>query len=116
MQLEVKSRSPEAWGPLAKCSDERFKQILENRRGATALMIKNEAKRVKKLKTYKVTFKKHFCSDEFLIEAENDYAVSEAARLYFKENESKIGFVAKARSPWASSYPGYDSIGYSKVR
>lgn len=114
--IEVANRSVEAWGPLAKCSDERFKQILENRRGTTTLMIKNEAKRVKKLKTYKVTFKKHFCSDEFLIEAENDYDISNEARKYFKENESKIGFVAKARSPWASSYPGYDSISYVKVK
>lgn len=114
--IEVANRSIESWGPLAKCSDERFKQILENRRGTTALMIKNEAKRVKKLKTYKVTFKKHFCSDQFEIQAESDYGVSEAARKYFKENESTIGFVAQARSPWASSYPGYDSISYVKVR
>lgn len=112
MLLEVKSRSPEAWGPLAKCSDAEFNRILNNRKGNTKDLIK----KAKKLKTYKVTFKKHFCSDQFEIQAESDYGVSEAARKYFKENESKIGFVAKARSPWASSYPGYDSISYVKVR
>jgi hypothetical protein len=110
--IQVKSRSVESWGPLAKCSDAEFNRILNNRKGDTKDLIK----KVKKLKTYRVTFKKHFCSDQFEIRAESDYAVSEAARKYFKENESKIGFVAEVRSPWASSYPGYDSFSYVKVK
>lgn len=114
--IEVANRSAESWGPLASIDDDCFDRILNNRRGSTKEIIKDEVKRIKKLKTYKVTFKKHFCSDQFEIQAESDYGVSEAARKYFKENESKIGFVAKARSPWASSYPGYDSISYVKVR
>ena len=112
MLLEVKNRSPESWGPLAKCSESEFNHIINSRRGNTKDLIK----KVKKLKTYRVTFKKHFCSDQFEIRAESDYAVSEAARKYFKENESKIGFVAQARSPWADSYNGYDSISYVKVK
>lgn len=110
--IEVKTRTEESWGPLAKVDDKEFNRIINNRRGNTKDLIK----KVKKLKTYRVTFKKHFCSDQFEIQAESADRVSEAARKYFKENESEIGFVATARSPWASSYPGYDSFSYVKVK
>ena len=112
MLLEVKSRSPEAWGPLAKCSDAEFNRIVNNRKGYTKDLIK----KVKKLKTYKVSFEKHFRSEQFEIMAESDWDVGAAARAFFKANEDKIGFVALPRSPWADSYDGYDRISYSKVR
>ena len=113
--FEVKNRSEEAWGPLAKCGDREFNSMINVRRERAKDSIKNHLKRQKKLKKYMVVFKKHFCSDGFLIEAESDYDVSAAARQYFKQNENNIGFVAQARSPWASSYDGYDSISYVKV-
>lgn len=110
--IEVANRSIESWGPLARCSDAEFNRIINNRKGDTKDLIK----KVKKLKTYRVSFKKHLCSDWFEIRAESADRVSEAARKYFEENESEIGFVATTRSPWASSYPGYDSISHVRVK
>ena len=112
MLLEVKSRSPESWGPLAKCSDAEFNRILNNRKGNTKDLIKN----VKKLKTYKVQFKKVWQSDYFEIQAKDDNSVSAAARLYFKANERKIGFKDQPRSKWADGYAGYDTLSYVKVK
>ena len=116
MLLNVKSRSPESWGPLASVPEGRFNQILENRRGTTKEMIKNEVKRAKKLKTYKVTFRKEWVSDQFEIQAEDEYSVSVVARAFFKENADKIGFKERPRGKWAGEYSGYDSISYVKVK
>ena len=117
MMLNVKSRSPESWGPLASIDEDRFDRILNNRRGSTKEIIKDEVKRVKKLKTYKVTFLKEWSSDAFLIQAESDWDISSAASKFFKENEDKIGFKEKPRIRWDSlQAKGYDSISYVKVK
>lgn len=116
MLLEVKNRSPESWGPLASVPEGRFNQILENRRGTTKEMIKNEVKRAKKLKTYKVTFEKRWYSEKFEIQAESDWDIGSAARAYFKEHGDKIGFKEQERSKWAGGYDGYDAISYVKVK
>jgi hypothetical protein len=116
MLLEVKSRSPESWGPLAKVSDHRFNQILDNRRGSTKEIIKTEVKKAKKLKDYKVTFKKEWHSDTFILKAESDWDIGSVARQYFKDNLGSIGFHERERGKWAGDYEGYDSISYVKVR
>jgi hypothetical protein len=110
--FEVKSRSVESWGPLASVSESKFNHILNSRHGSTKDMIK----KLKKLKTYKITFKKEWYSDSFEIQAENEYDVSSKAREYFKDNADKIGFKEKPRGKWAGDYAGYDSISYVKVR
>ena len=112
MMFEVKNRSVESWGPLANISESKFNQILNSRPGAAKEMIK----KIQKLKTYKVTFKKVWNSDGYVIQAENEYAVQTAAKQYFKENAESIGFKEQARNQWADGYPGYDSISYAKVR
>ena len=116
MLLNVKNRSPESWGPLASIDEDRFDRILNNRRGSTKEIIKDEVKRVKKLKTYKVTFRKEWSSDAFLIQAESDWDVSSAASQFFRENQDKIGFKEKPRSKWTGEYKGYDSVSYVKVK
>jgi hypothetical protein len=110
--FEVKNRSVESWGPLAAISESKFNHILNSRRGSTKDMIK----KAKKLKTYKITFKKVWYSDSFQIQAENDYDVSAKAREYFKENADSIGFKETPHSKWAGDYAGYDSFSYVKVR
>lgn len=110
--FEVKSRSVEAWGPLASLSESKFNQILNSQPGST----KDKIKKLKKLKTYKVTFKKEWYSDSFEIQAENEYDVGSKARQYFKENSDKIGFKERSRGKWAGDYAGYDSFSYVKVR
>ena len=114
--IEVKNRSPESWGPLASLPENHFNQIIGGRRGTTKDLIKEEVKRAKKLKTYKVTFKKEWYSDSFEIQAENEYDVGSKARQYFKENADKIGFKERSRGKWGGDYAGYDSISYVKVR
>lgn len=114
--IEVKSRSPEAWGPLASMGEREFKSLVNNRRDPTKDLIKTHIKKVKKLRTYKVTFKKEWHSDTFEIQAENDWDVGSAARAYFKKNADSIGFKEKPRGKWAGDYEGYDSISYVKVR
>ena len=116
MQLNVKSRSPESWGPLASVPEGRFNQILENRKGITKDLIKSEVKKAKKLKTYKVTFRKEWISDQFEIQAESDWDIGAAARAYFKEHGDKIGFKERSRGKWAGDYSGYDTISYVKVK
>jgi hypothetical protein len=110
--FEVKNRSPESWGPLAKCSDAEFNRIINNTKGNTKDLIK----KVKKLKTYKVQFKKVWLSDYFEIQAQDDYSVSTAAKQYFKQNEQSIGFKEQARNQWADGYAGYDTMSYVKVK
>ena len=114
--IKVLNRSEESWGPLASIDEDRFDRILNNRRGSTKEIIKDEVKRVKKLKTYKVTFLKEWSSDAFLIQAESDWHISYAASKFFKENEDKIGFKEKPRTRWAGEYKGYDSVSYVKVK
>jgi len=103
------NRSVESWGPLAKCSEEVFDQIINNRRGYTK-------DKIKKLKPYNVTFERRSYSESFEIMAEDDYDVGTKARAYYKENAAKIGFKEQQRSNWADGYAGYDNIRYSKVR
>jgi hypothetical protein len=114
--LEVKSRSPESWGPLSSVPDKRFNEILSNRRGSTKDMVKNEIKKAKKLKTYKVSFKKEWHSDTFELQAESEWDIGAVAREYFKQNADSIGFKEKTRGKWVGDYEGYDSISYVKVR
>ena len=114
--FEVKNRSTESWGILAKCEDRMFNAIINERREPTKNHIKVYAKRVKKLKTYKVTFNKEWRSDTFEIQAENDWDVGSAARAFFKENADKIGFKERPRGKWAGDYSGYDTISYVKVK
>ena len=110
--FEVKNRSVESWGPLANISESKFNHILNSRHGAAKDMIK----KLKKLKTYKVQFKKVWLSDYFEIQAEDDYSVSTAAKQYFKENAESIGFKEQARNQWADGYAGYDTMSFTKVR
>lgn len=112
MLLKVKNRSPESWGPLAKCSDAEFNRIINDCKGNTKYLIK----KVKKLKTYKVWFKKVSESDYFEIQAEDDYSVGPAAKQYFKDNEQSISFKEQTRNQWADGYAGYDTISFVKVK
>lgn len=112
--FEVVSRSEEAWGPLAKCDDQTFSKLIGGYDAKTK--IKDHIKKQKKLKKYKVSFLKEWYTEQFIIEAENDWEIGSAARAYFKQNEDKIGFKEKGRSQWAGEYNGYDSIRYVKVK
>ena len=112
MMIEVKTRSEETWGPLAKVGDKEFDRIINNRKGNTKDLIK----KVKKLKTYKVQFKKVWLSDYFEIQAQDDYSVSTVAKQYFKQNEQSIGFKEQARNQWADGYAGYDTMSFTKVK
>ena len=114
--FEVKNRSSESWGILAKCEDRMFNAIINERREPTKNHIKVYAKRVKKLKTYKVTFEKRWKSDTFEIQAESDWDIGSAARAYFKEHGDKIRFKEQERGKWAGEYSGYDAISYVKVK
>lgn len=114
--IEVKNRSSESWGILAKCEDRMFNAIINERREPTKNHIKVYTKRAKKLKTYKVTFEKRWKSDAFEIQAESDWDIGSAARAYFKEHGDKIGFKEQERGKWADSYSGYDAISYVKVK
>ena len=111
MLFEVKNRSPESWGPLASLSESKFNQILNSRPGSAKDMIK----KIKKLKTYKVTFKKVWISDTVEIQAETEYGVQTAAKQYFKQNAESIEFKEQARNQWADGYAGYDLISYVRV-
>jgi hypothetical protein len=102
--FEVKSRSVEAWGPLASLSESKFNQILNSQPGST------------KDKINKVTFKKVWNSDSFEIQAETEYGVQTAAKQYFKQNAESIEFKEQARNQWADGYAGYDSISYVRIR
>jgi hypothetical protein len=113
MLLNVKNRSPESWGPLAQCDDKTFNKLINALDAKTK--IKDHIKKVKKLKTYKVSFKKEWRSDQFEIQAESDWDIGSAARAYFKEHGDKIGFKEQERGKWAGEYAGYDSISYVKV-
>lgn len=112
--FEVKSRSPESWGPLSNVDQKIFDNLLSkpNARDEVKIFIKKQ----KKLKTYKVSFKKEWYSNEFVLQAESDWDIGNVAREYFNQNHDKIGFKEKPRGKWAGDYEGYDSISYVKVR
>lgn len=112
--FEVVNRSEEAWGPLAKCDDKTFNKLITTYDAKTK--IKDHIKKQKKLKTYKVTFNKEWRSDQFELQAENEYELSGIAAKFFNDNFDKIGFRERARSKWAGEYKGYDTISYVKVR
>lgn len=111
--FNVINRSEEAWGPLAKCDDKTFNKLITSYDAKTK--IKDHIKKQKKLKTYKVSFKKEWRSDQFELQAENDWEIGAVAAQYFKENEDKIGFKEQPRGKWAGEYKGYDAISYVKV-
>lgn len=112
--FEVKSRSEESWGPLAKCGDREFASLINKIDAKNE--IKSFVKKQKKLKTYKVSFKKEWRSDQFELQAESDWEIGAVADQFFKENQNKIGFKEQPRGKWAGDYKGYDSISYVKVR
>jgi hypothetical protein len=114
--LNVKNRSQESWGPLASVDDQLFNQILDNRRSNTKELIKTEVKKIKKLKTYKVSFRKEWVSDQYEIKAESEYDLSMKAREFFKNNADSIGFKERSQGKWVTDYKGYDSFSYVKVR
>lgn len=114
--IEVKNRSAESWGPLAECDDKMFKAIINTRQEATKDHIKVYLKRKKKLKTYKVSFRKEWFSDQYELQAESDWEIGAVAREFFKKNYESIGFKEKPRGKWAGDYEGYDGISYVKVR
>ena len=112
--IEVKNRSEESWGPLAKCGTLEFFNLTSKYGASTR--VKDHIKKAKKLKTYKVTFEKRWKSEQFEIQAESDWDIGSAARAYFKEHGDKIGFKEQERSKWAGGYDGYDAISYVKVK
>ena len=112
--FEVLNRSEESWGPLAKVDQKVFDRLLSKPNARDE--VKNFIKKQKKLKTYKVSFKKEWYSDEFQLQAESDWEIGNVAREYFKANQDKIGFREKDRGKWAGDYIGYDSLSYVKVR
>jgi len=106
----VKNRSPESWGPLASIDEKRFNQILDNRRSNTKELVKTEVKKINKLKTYRVSFRKEWVSDHYEIKAESEYDLNMKVREFFENNADIIGFKEKRRGA------GYDSISYTKAR
>jgi hypothetical protein len=116
MTIQVKNRSEESWGPLAKWDDKTFNSVLNTRRESTKGLIKEHIKKQKKLKTYKVKFIKQLVSDSFEIKAESDYDVSSKAREFFKDNAELVGFKETPRGRYAGDYAGYDTISYVKAR
>jgi hypothetical protein len=112
--FEVKNRTVESWGPLAKVDQKVFDKLLNKPNARDE--VKSFIKKQKKLKTYKVSFKKEWFSDQFELQAESDWEINNVAREYFKANRDKIGFKEKDRGKWAGDYIGYDSLSYVKVR
>ncbi len=112
--FEVINRSEESWGPLAKVDQKVFDKLLNKPNARDE--VKSFLKKQKKLKTYKVSFRKEWYSDQFELQAENDWEIAAVAREYFKQNIDKIGFKERSRGKWATDYKGYDTISYVKVR
>jgi hypothetical protein len=108
--FKVKNRTVESWGPLANVDQKEFDKLLSSRNARGE--VKSFITKQKKLKTYKVSFKKEWHSNEFELQAEDDWEISEVAREYFKANRDKIGFNEKTR---AGDYIGYDSLRYVRV-
>ena len=78
--------------------------------------IKDHLKKQKKLKTYKVSFIRELETDQFEVQAIDDYNVSSAARELFRENKDSMEFKMKPVGKWAGDYEGYDRLRYVKVR
>ena len=112
--FEVINRSEESWGPLAKCDDKTFTKLINERDAKTK--IKNHLKKQKKLKTYKVSFIRELETDQFEVQAEDEYNVSRVARELFRENKDSMEFKMKPVGKWAGDYEGYDRLRYVKVR
>ncbi|CAB4143711.1 hypothetical protein UFOVP447_215 [uncultured Caudovirales phage] len=112
--FEVMNRSEESWGPLAKVDQKVFDRLLSKPNARDE--VKSFLKKQKKLKTYRVSFKKEWYSEEFQLQAESDWQIGNVAREYFKANQDKIGFKERNRGKWAGDYAGYDSLSYVKVR
>ena len=110
--FEVKNRSVESWGVLAKLTDIEFDRIINNCKGNTKYLVKQQ----KKLKAYNVSFIKEWKSDPYEIMAADEYDVSSKARQFFKDNADTIGFKETPRSKSTGNYAGYDRISYVKVR
>lgn len=113
--FEVKSRSPEAWGPLADSDEAVFHSLISYRQQPAKATIKHHLSLKKKLKKYKVTFIRELVSDSFEIESENEYSVNTAARDFFKSKQQDIEFKMKPTGKWAGDYTGYDRVMYVKV-
>lgn len=111
--FNVKSRSIESWGVLADYDDKTFNDLINQRKANST--IKEHLKLKKKLKTYTVSFKKEWYSDEVKLQAENEWSLTAVAKQYFKENKDKIEFKERERSQWAGEYKGYDSITYRRI-
>lgn len=116
MMIEVKSRSPEAWGPLAELDEAVFHSVIGTRQENTKSYVKKFLNDKKKLKKYRVQFIQELVSDPFIVEAENDYNVIGAARELFKSKSDTITFKTKPVGKWAGDYSGYDHISYVKVK
>ena len=112
--FSVMNRSEESWGPLAKCDDKTFSKLI-NQLDAKA-KIKDHLRKQKKLKTYKVSFIRQLETDQFEVQAEDDYSVSSAARELFRESKDSMEFKMKPAGKWAGDYEGYDRLRYVKVR
>ncbi len=112
--FEVKSRSEESWGPLAKCGDREFTKLINQLDAKTK--IKDHLKKQKKLKTYKVSFIRELETDQFEVQAPDDYSVSSVARQLFRESKDSMEFKMKPAGKWAGDYEGYDRLRYVKVR
>lgn len=115
--IEVKNRSVESWGPLAKVDQKVFDKLLSKPNARDE--VKSFIKKAKKLKTYKITFIKELVSDQFEVQAESDYDVSSKAREFFNENKDAIDFALKPKDKWESRYAHsveYDRMMYTKVR
>ena len=113
--IEVKNRSEESWGPLAKCDDVYFQKLINGRQDSTKDRIKDHIKKQKKLKKYKVTFIREEISEPVEIEAASDWDVSSAAAGYFHNHAESITFKTKERGKWAGDYKGYDKVSYRKI-
>jgi hypothetical protein len=88
MLFEVKSRSPESWGPLASLDEDQFSKIINNRIGQTKQLIKS----ANKLKPFKISFTREYKSQQFEIMATDKYQALEMAKDYFAKNRESIYF------------------------
>lgn len=108
--FEVKNRTVESWGPLADLDQEDFDKLLRGYCAGDS--VKHFIKKQKSLKKFRVTFKKEWHSDKFILKAASESDLHSVARQYFTKNRDKIGFKEPHRG---NEYPGYDSLSYVKV-
>ena len=88
------NRTEESWGPLAatKCTDKEFERITNSNHPSTKNAIKEYLAKKKRSKKYRVRFTKEWISQEFIIEAVNEYDLSDMAKAFFNENSEQILF------------------------